>query len=137
MVFLVSEINKQSSKGEININQKDSPKGEDPKVVFKQLSLQIEESPNDLKRHVQRILFCIDSNLTELISGALYDLFVVLDGKGMDLCIRMFGIVSPILDFNNRAYFHQWLSEGTDKNLDCHHFEGALFQSENCKPQNA
>ena len=109
-------------------------KGKNPHAVFKQLSHQVKESPSDLKRHVQRILFCIDSNLTESVSGALQDLFITLDDNGMDLQVRMFGLVSPIIDYSERAYFHQWLSEGSDSNLDCQQFEGAIFQSKNCKP---
>lgn len=104
-----------------------------PHILWRQLTLIISHSPNNLKLHTQRIMRCLDNSLSEYVSGALYDLFVVLGNKGNGLRLRMFNLASPVMSIDDRAYFQQWLSENTDKNLQCYSFKGSVFNSRTCK----
>lgn len=108
---------------------------QDPRMIWRHLTLNISYSPKNLKSHTQRILFCLDSNLSEYISGALYDLFVTLGDKGWDLRLRMFNLASPVMPYIDRAYFQLWLSENSDENLECHPFNGSVLKSKTCKEQ--
>ncbi len=110
-----------------------------PRVIWRQLTLGVYQSPGNLKLHTQRILFCldkkIDKGLSEYASGALHDLFVTLNDKGSELRHRMFNLASPIMSFVDRAYFKVWLSENTDKSLACYQFSGAVLNSKTCQNQ--
>jgi hypothetical protein len=79
--------------------------------VWRDLSAQIIQSPEELKVHVQRILFCLDNDLSDYSAGALQDLFLVLQEKGIDLRSRMFNLSSPILDYTERTYFQECLKD--------------------------
>lgn len=108
---------------------------QNPRAMWRQLTLSVYHSPNNLKLHTQRILFSLDSNLTEYVSGALHDLFIALNDKGKDLRLRMFNLASPMMSLNDRAYFQQWLSDNTDKDLDCYQFSGSVLVSKTCIEQ--
>ena len=108
----------------------------DIRVIWRQLTLGVHSSPDNLRLHTQRILFCLDNHLSEHISGALHDLFVVLKEKGVDLRQRMFNLASPVMSFADRAYFKVWLSENSDKSLACYQFSGSVIESKTCQHQN-
>ncbi len=132
---------KQAGNGNIN-KQLDAvlQTEKNPRVIWRQLTLGIYQSPSNLKLHMQRILFCLDNErdkeLSEYASGALYDLFVTLNDKGSELRQRMFNLVSPVMSFVDRAYFKVWLSENTDKNLAYYQFSGSVLKSKHCQDQN-
>jgi len=75
----VTEINKQAVNNEAFLKSiKESSAPKNPRATFRQLTLQISGTPNDLMLHTQRILLCIDNNLPEYLSGSLQDLFLTL-----------------------------------------------------------
>lgn len=137
----MTAINKQTGSKYLN-KQEDAvlQTEKNPRVIWRQLTLGIYQSPNNLKLHTQRILFCLDNGLdkglSEYASGALHDLFVTLNDKGIELRHRMFNLASPIMSFVDRAYFQVWLSENTDKNLACYQFSGSVLESKTCQDQN-
>ena len=110
--------------------------GSEIMATFKQLSLDVSKHPENLKRHAQRVLFCADNSLSEQLCASLQDLFIVLQQNGKDLRLQLVNLVSPILEQQDRQFFQQWLSEGTDKNLECKHFAGSVFFSTNCHSDN-
>ncbi len=137
----MTAINKQAGSEYLNTKIDAVLKTEkEPRVIWRQLTLGIYQSPSNLKLHTQRILFCLDNDLdkglSEYISGALYDLFITLNDKGSELRHRMFHLASPVMSFVDRAYFQVWLSENTDKNLACYQFSGSVFKSKTCQDQN-
>jgi len=137
----VTAINKQTGSEYLNKQVNAVLQTEkNPRVIWRQLTLSIYQSPSNLKLHTQRILYCLDNDLhkglSEYASGALYDLFVTLNEKGSELRHRMFNLASPIMSFADRAYFQVWLSENTDKNLACYQFSGSVLKSKTCQNQN-
>ncbi len=137
----MTAINKQAGSEYLN-KQADAvlQAEKNPRVIWRQLTLGVYQSPSNLKLHTQRILFCLDNGLdkrlSEYASGALHDLFVTLNDKGSELRHRMFHLASPIMSFVDRAYFQVWLSENTDKNLACYQFSGSVLKSKTCQDQN-
>jgi tetratricopeptide (TPR) repeat protein len=53
------------------------------------LVFQLLKKPRALAVHLQRIYFCYHNGLTENLFAALVDLFIILEGKGHNLSLRM------------------------------------------------
>ncbi len=119
-----------------SFSQADIASKKEPRTAWRQLTLTVSHSPNNLRHHTQRVMYCLDSNLSEYVSGALYDLFVSLGNNGRDLRLRLFNLASPVMSIFDRGYFQQWLLEKTDKSLECHHFNGSVLKSTSCKQPN-
>ncbi|MEE9444673.1 MAG: hypothetical protein V3V19_03305 [Cocleimonas sp.] len=90
---------------------------QDADLIWRKLTLSVNHSADDLKLHTQRILFCLDNNLSDFSAGALQDLFITLQDKGKGLRLRMFNLISPLLDYSERRYFQQSM-EGIESNDD-------------------
>lgn len=103
-------------------------------AIWRSFSLRIYNDPGNLKLHTQRLLFGLDNDLSEYVTGALQDLFVCLQQKGLPLRQRLFNLLSPIMVQSERVYFQEWLADNSDNNLKCHRFLGAVFKSETCQP---
>lgn len=102
-------------------------------AIWRTLTLRISHEPENLKLHAQRLLFALENNIANYISGALQDLFICLGGKGFSLRQRMFNLISPVMVQSDRIYFQRWLMDDSDKNLACERFLGAVFKSETCQ----
>ena len=46
----------------------------------------------------------------------------------------MYSLVVPLIDHNDREYFHEWLAHDTDSTLVCHRFPGSVLISQTCQP---
>ncbi len=132
----MAAINKQTGNESLN-RQVDAvlQTEKNPRVIWRQLTLGVYSSSDNLKSHTQRILFCLDNDLSEYISGALHDLFVTLGDKGNALRQRMFNLASPVMSFTDRAYFKVWLIESSDESLACYQFSGSVLKSKTCQTQ--
>ncbi len=53
------------------------------------LAYRVSQKPNDLARHLRRIVFCYQHNLQDALYSALLDLLIVLEGKGQALSRRL------------------------------------------------
>jgi hypothetical protein len=93
----------------------------------------VRANPKELTTHTQRIMLAMDIHLQPYLSGALQDFFITLKATGRPVKEKMFNLTSPLLDVSNRAYFRQWLEEGTDNNLDCIRYPGATLISDSCR----
>lgn len=102
-------------------------------AIWRTLTLRVSHEPENLKLHAQRLLFALENNIANYISGALQDLFICLGSKGFSLRQRMFNLTSPVMVQSDRIYFQRWLMDDTDKNLACERFLGAVFKSETCQ----
>lgn len=96
---------------------------QDTDLIWRKLTLSVNHSADDLKLHIQRILFCLDNNLSDFSAGALQDLFIALQENGRDLRLRMFNLISPLLDYSERRYFQQSLEASLDNNEGLQVFE--------------
>ena len=101
---------------------------------WRRLNLIIKGQPNQFQQHSQRILFAIQNDLHQFLPGALQDLFIALGKNGRSLRARMYGLVVPLIDHNDREYFHEWLAHDSDATLECHRFPGAVLRSTTCLP---
>ena len=99
---------------------------------WRRLSLSINGQPDNYKQQSQRILFALESKLNQFLPGALQDLFIALGNNGRPLRERMYSLVLPLLDQNDREYFHEWLAHDSDQTLHCYRFPGAVLTSNTC-----
>lgn len=99
---------------------------------WRRLNLNIKGQPDNYKQHSQRILFALQSGLNQYLPGALQDLFIALGDQGAPLRTRMYSLVLPLLDQNDREYFHEWLAHSSDKTLPCYRFPGSVLISTTC-----
>ncbi|MEE9327778.1 MAG: hypothetical protein V3U71_10835 [Cocleimonas sp.] len=97
---------------------------------WRNLNLQFSHSPNNLKLGTQRILFCLEHDLTEFLAGALQDLFVSLEDSGWSLRHRMYNLCSPLLQYTERKYFQKWLADSTDTEIEYISFSGSVLMSQ-------
>jgi len=100
---------------------------------WRRLNLSIKGQPKQFQQHSQRILFALQHKLHQFLPGALQDLFIALGKNGRPLRERMYSLVVPLIDHNDREYFHEWLAHDTDSTLDCHRFPGSVLISQTCK----
>ncbi len=119
MTSFISDLNSTGSK--------------DPLHKWRRLTLVVRANPKELTTHTQRIMLAMDIHLQPYLSGALQDFFITLKATGRPVKEKMFNLTSPLLDVANRAYFRQWLEEGTDNNLDCIRYPGATLISDSCR----
>ena len=112
---------------DIKSNSKTQASLIDVQNIWKDLSDKVSNTPNDLILHSQRTLFCVDNELPEQACAALQDLFVTLKGSGKDLRFRLFNLISPIIDSNDRAYFQQCLANSQNHQPDNPQFEGSVL----------
>ena len=119
------------------LNQQTENSTQNSDVVWRKLTLSINHSPQDLKLLTQRILFCLDNNLSEFAAGALQDLFIVLQNNGSDLRLRMLNLINPLLDYSERRYFQQKLvvenGESSPLSQECQHFIGSVLAVGDCE----
>jgi hypothetical protein len=113
-----------------NLNSIDS---KDPLHKWRQLTLAVQANPKKLTTHTQRIMLAMDIHLQPYLPGALQDFFIILKTTGRPIKEKMFNLTSPLLNIAQRAYFRQWLEEGTDSNLECIHYPGAVLSSNTCQ----
>lgn len=102
-------------------------------AIWRSFALRISHEPENLKLHTQRLLFGLENNLSDYVSGALQDLFICLRQKGLPLRLRLFNLLSPIMDQTDRVYFQKWLADDSDRNLKCRRLLGSVFKSETCQ----
>ncbi len=76
------------------------------------LAYVIAREPTDLTAHVRRILLCLERPRQELVSGALMDLFIVLNGRGAALAKRLYALARPHLSAVQEEFFQDWLTRG-------------------------
>lgn len=76
------------------------------------LAYAIAREPADLTAHARRVLLCLERPQEELVSGALMDLFIVLNGRGTALATRLFALSQPHLSLEQQAFFQDWLLRG-------------------------
>ena len=100
---------------------------------WRRLNLIIKGQPNQFQQHSQRILFAIQNDLHQFLPGALQDLFIALGANGRALRERMYSLVVPLIDHNDREYFHEWLAHDGDTTLECHRFLGSVLTSNTCR----
>lgn len=93
------------------------------------LNLQTKGQPENYKQHSQRILFALHSGLSQYLPGTLQDLFIALGEQGAPLRNRMYSLVLPLLDQNDREYFHEWMAHDSDKTLPHYRFPGSVLTS--------
>lgn len=107
----------------------------DPVILdkWRRLNLSIKGQPNQFQEHSQRILFALEHNLHQFLPGALQDLFIVLGKNGRPLRERMYSLVVPLIDHNDREYFHEWLAHDSDATLACYRFPGSVLVSQTCQ----
>lgn len=103
-------------------------------ALWRTLALRVKQQPDNLKLHTQRLLFGLENGLSDYLPGALQDLFICLQQKGLPLKQRMFSLLSPVMVHSDRLYFQRWLADGSDSNLKCQRLAGAVFKSETCQP---
>ncbi len=115
------------------ISDLNSTDPKDPLHKWRRLTLVVRANPKELTTHTQRIMLAMDIHLQPYLSGALQDFFITLKATGRPIKEKMFNLTSPLLAVSNRAYFRQWLEEGTDSNLDCIGYPGATLISDTCR----
>jgi len=115
------------------ISDLNSTDPKDPLHKWRRLTLIVRANPKELTTHTQRIMLAMDIHLQPYLSGALQDFFITLKTTGRPIKEKMFNLTSPLLNVSNRAYFRQWLKEGTDNNLDCIGYPGATLISDTCQ----
>ena len=115
------------------ISDLNSTDPKDPLHKWRRLTLVVRANPKELTTHTQRIMLAMDIHLQPYLSGALQDFFITLKATGRPIKEKMFNLTSPLLTVSNRAYFRQWLEEGTDSNLDCIGYPGATLTSNTCR----
>ncbi len=132
-----SNIHSSSNKSELNKSgQEDvllNALGNDPLAIWRTLNLKVSHDPQNIKLHVQRLLFGLENELADYIPGALQDLFISLQQTGLPLRQRMFSLLSPVMMQTDRVYFQRWLDEDSDQNLECRNYPGAVFSSQTCQ----
>lgn len=101
---------------------------------WRRSNLMIKGQPSQFQQHTQRILFAIQNKLHQFLPGALQDLFIALGKNGRPLRERMYSLVVPLIDHNDREYFHEWLAHDSDSTLECHRFPGSVLISQSCLP---
>ena len=119
-----------------NTNATASPSHmENPALLdsWRRLNLSVKGQPNQFQRHTQRILFALEHKLYQFLPGALQDLFIALGENGRPLRERMYSLVVPLIDHNDREYFHEWLAHNNDSTLECHRFSGSVLTSKTCQ----
>lgn len=99
---------------------------------WRRLNLNIKGQTGNYKQHTQRIMLALQSGMHQFLPGALQDLFIALGDKGRPLRTRMYTLVLPLLDQNDREYFHEWLAHDSDKTLPCYRFPGSVLISTTC-----
>lgn len=99
---------------------------------WRKLNLSIKGQPGNYKQHSQRILFALESGFNQFLPGALQDLFIALGKNGRPLRSRMYTLVLPLIDQNDREYFHEWLAHDSDETLPCYRFPGSVLISTTC-----
>lgn len=117
-------------------NKASSKHSDDPATLdkWRRLNLSIKGQPVQFQQHSQRILFALENNLQQFLAGALQDLFVALGKNGRALRERMYSLVVPLIDHNDREYFHEWLAQDSDATLECQRFLGSVLISQTCQP---
>jgi len=117
-------------------NKASSKQADDPALLdsWRRLNLSVKGQPNQFQQHSQRILFALQHNLHQFLPGALQDLFIALGKNGRPLRERMYSLAVPLIDHNDREYFHEWLAHDSDSTLECHRFPGSVLISQTCKP---
>ncbi|MCK5917722.1 MAG: hypothetical protein KAG34_04825 [Cocleimonas sp.] len=115
------------------ISNLNSTTPKDPLDKWRLLTLTVRANPKELTIHTQRIMQAMDIHLQPYLSGALQDFFITLKATGRPVKEKMFNLTSPLLSVSNRAYFKQWLEEGTDNNLECIRYPGATLISDTCR----
>lgn len=68
--------------------------------------------PHDLRSHAQRILLLIRAQDGASLFGALVDLFIALEDKGLALKNRMFEFSRPLLSRTSQAFIERHLQTG-------------------------
>lgn len=116
-------------------NTKSTQLKTDPALLdsWRRLNLSVKGQPNQFQQHSQRILFALQHKLHQFLPGALQDLFIALGKNGRPLRQRMYSLVVPLIDHNDREYFHEWLAHDTDSTLSCHRFPGSVLISQTCQ----
>ena len=101
---------------------------------WRRSNLIIKGQPNQYQQHSQRILFAIQNKMHQFLPGALQDLFIALGKNGRPLRERMYSLVVPLIDHNDREYFHEWLAHDSDATLQAHRFPGSVLISNSSLP---
>jgi hypothetical protein len=83
--------------------------------VLNHLVFQVSKKPTFLEAHVERIYYCLRHNFNEQLLGALVDLLLVLQGKGLMLAKRLIGCSKPRL---TEEQFAALLGQLNKKELD-------------------
>ena len=111
-----------------------SKQSDDPAVLesWRRLNLSVKGQPKQYQQHSQRLLFALQHNLHQFLPGALQDLFIALGSSGRRLRERMYSLSVPLIDHNDREYFHEWLAHNSDSTLECHRFPGSVLTSQSC-----
>ncbi len=87
--------------------------------AWKYYSHHITRFPLDLRAHIQRLFLVLDAGMaTELLAGAMQDLFIALSEKGEDLRKQMLEVVKPSLATKDIAHFETWLLTGERQNFE-------------------
>lgn len=76
------------------------------------LAYVIAREPADLTAHARRVLLCLERPQEALVSGALMDLFIVLNGRGRALATRLLALSEPHLSPSQQVFFQDWLQHG-------------------------
>lgn len=97
---------------------------------WRHLNLQFSSSPQNLQLATQRILFCLEHDLSKFLAGALQDLFVSLQDKGWSLRHRMYNLCSPLLQYTERSYFQKKLADSADNEINIS-FLGSVSMNKN------
>ena len=119
----------------ISRTNKSNKASNDPAILesWRRLNLSIKGQPNQFQQHSQRLLFALQHNLHQFLPGALQDLFIALGKNGRPLRERMYSLAVPLIDHNDREYFHEWLAHDSDSTLECHRFPGSVLVSQTCR----
>ncbi len=101
------------------------------KRIWEQLSSSISDTPHDLILHTQRILFAVDNELPEQACTALQDLSAVLQSNGRDLRLRMFNLISPLIDETERNYFQaSFVNDDQPQQATSRQYDGLVIKDE-------
>ena len=116
-------------------NKASSKHTDDPAILesWRRLNLSIKGQPNQFQQHSQRLLFALQHNLHQFLPGALQDLFIALGKNGRSLRERMYSLAVPLIDHNDREYFHEWMAHDSDATLECYRFPGSVLISQTCR----
>lgn len=80
--------------------------------TWRYYSHHIARFPLDLRAHAQRLFWGVDHDASNLLVGALQDLFIALDESGNALKQKLLDITKPKLESRDVAYFEKWLASG-------------------------